>query len=642
MQITNRAIYFLLIFGATLMIYCNSHSNRKYSEDSYLNLADSVKYVGMQTCRSCHSNIYDTFIETGMGKSFDKASKEKSGATFEKHDLVYDEKSDFYYKPYFQNDTMFVMEYRLSGKDTIHKRIEQIHYIVGSGQHTNSHIISENGYFFQAPITYYTQDKRWDIAPGFAKDNQRFSRFLTTECITCHNHYPEAVSESLNKYLEMPTGIACERCHGPGEIHVKEKLAGNIIDTSKYIDYTIVNPANLPKDLQMDVCQRCHLQGIPVLQEGKTFFDFKPGMKLSSVMNVFLPRYTDSHEQFIMASQADRLRLSKCYSMSDDLTCLTCHNPHRSVLTADKQQFNKVCINCHQNQNLPECSASPLSRNENGNNCVKCHMPPSSSIDIPHVRITDHYISRITDFEKREVNQSEKEELSKFLGLKMLTKENPEALEMAQGYIEMFDKSVPSPAILDSAFYYLNISAASEQEKFNTWVHYYFARKDYTNLIQLAAKHPSATIQKDWTAYRMGEAFYQLGKLSQSLLYYKKATQLSKFNLEFQEKLGANYLALSSIPQAKSVFEFILKENPKRPVALTNLGFLHVSQKQLEKGEALYDQALALDPDYVQALLNKTAIRLYLKDNKTASDLLKRILKLEPKNSKALALLDKI
>ena len=638
MRIKNRLVYHLLIFGACLLIYCNNDSKSGELKSTYLNLQDSVAYMGMETCKSCHSNVHHTFIETGMGQSFDQATQKKSGARFDEHALVYDEKSDYYYKPYFLNDTMYVEEYRLNGKDTIHKRIERIDYIVGSGHHTNSHIINENGYFFQAPITYYTQEERWDMAPGFDKENQRFSRFLTPECITCHNHYPTAVKASLNKYTEMPTGIECERCHGPGEIHVLEKLGGNIVDTSKYIDYTIVNPADLPKDLQMDLCQRCHLQGIPVLEDGRTFFDFKPGMQLSEVMNVFLPRYTDSHEQFIMASQADRLRLSKCYTLSEELTCLSCHNPHVSVKNSDKKHFNEVCQNCHQAKKITECTAPMTDRNEVGDNCVKCHMPPSSSIDIPHVRITDHYINRITDFEKRVISEGQKNDIAQFLGLKMLTKDKASDLEMAKGYVAMFDKSVQAVAVLDSALFYLNQSTASEEEQFNTWIHYYFAREDYTNLIRIAANHPSTTISSDWTAYRIGEAYYKKGNLSQSLLYYKKASQLSRYNLDFQEKLAVNYLAQGSIPQAKQVFEFILQENPKRPVALNNLGFLYVSLQELKKGEELYDKAIALDPDYVQALLNKIAIRLYYKDEKAARELLKRVLKIEPENVKALEL----
>lgn len=67
------------------------------------------------------------------------------------------------------------MEFRLAKGDTIHKRIESVAYIIGSGQHTNSHLININGYIYQAPITFYTQKnngtwlREWkvDSAPVF-------------------------------------------------------------------------------------------------------------------------------------------------------------------------------------------------------------------------------------------------------------------------------------------------------------------------------------------------------------------------------------------------------------------------------------------------------------------------------------------
>ena len=66
------------------------------------------------------------------------------------------------------------------------------------------------------------------------------------------------------------------------------RQASTPVDTSKTPDYTIVNPRRLSTELQNNVCQRCHLQGIAVLNDGKSFFDFHPGMKLSEVMNVFI------------------------------------------------------------------------------------------------------------------------------------------------------------------------------------------------------------------------------------------------------------------------------------------------------------------------------------------------------------------
>lgn len=632
-------IYSILLLTALLLLFCSRELPKTSSEGEYLNLAEGVQYVGMNTCKSCHPNVYATFIHTGMGRSFDKATLEKTDATFGEHALVYDTASNLYYKPFFRDSAMYVLEFRLEGKDTVHRRLERIDYIVGSGQHTNSHIVDFNGYIYQAPITYYTQEGRWDMAPGFRGDNIRFERFLTTECITCHNHLPEFIEGSLNKYSKMPTGIECERCHGPGEVHAREKLAGHIVDTSKFIDYTIVTPSDLPRDLQMDLCQRCHLQGIAVLNDGKDFFDFKPGMRLQEVFNVFLPRYTNSHERFIMASQADRLRLSPCY-LESDMTCITCHNPHESIEATDKSKYNNACLSCHGPKRETACTAPMAERQAEEDNCSGCHMPRSGSIDIPHVNITDHYISR-NNIKGQEWEAAATGEPD-FLGLQILTKEKATPLEMAKGYIALYDKYVQSSVMLDSAYYYLEQSARPLEEKLPTLTHYLFAREDYNAIAELAAARQPAALADGWTAYRTGEAFYKLSDYPRALAFYQRAVELMPYNLDFQEKLGAAYIQLKQLPQAMETLEWVLRENPRRPVALSNLGYAYALQGQFRKAEELYSQAIALDPDYEQALLNKAAVRLVQKDTEEARKLIERVLKINPENRQALAIIQQL
>lgn len=642
---TQRLIYLLCICSAFLLVYCNQGIQR--SEDiTYLNLQDSVQYMGMATCRSCHNEIHESFIKTGMGLSFDWASKEKSSAQYDQHALVYDQQSNFYYYPFFKDSLLHIREFRLNGKDTIHNRVEKVSYIVGSGQHTNSHIIDENGYIYQAPITYYTQEGRWDMAPSFKENNQRFSRLLTTECITCHNHYPEHVPGSMNKYTHMPRGIECERCHGPGEIHVKEKLAGNIIDTSKYADPTIVNPKRLSRDLLMDLCQRCHLQGVAVLKEGKSFFDFKPGMELESVVNVFLPRYTDSHKNFIMASQADRLRKSPCYILSEEMTCLTCHHPHHSVEETPRSQYNEGCISCHSSQkDLQMCSVSEAQRLAENNDCASCHMQRSGSIDIPHVNITDHYIHKSTAKQPNTVDtisEEDQEEIAEFLGLEILTKDKGTPLEMAQGYIALFDKYVSTKQMLDSAAVYIRQIDLPFKERYKTDIHFLFASQRYQALLNVARKIANSTDLDGWTAYRIGEAYFQVGNNFEALRFFKKAVEKHPYDLDFLEKLGSTHLALENMVPARKTFEFILEENPKRPRALTNLGYIYATQGKIDQAKDFYHKALQLDPDFEQALINLAAIHLVDRKKKEVKKLIDRVLKINPDNRQVQDLLRRL
>lgn len=621
------------IFCILLLSYCQQSMPENTSPPSpFLNLADSVTYVGQQVCISCHSNVHATFAETGMGQSFGKANLEKTAASFGPHALVYDDKNDFYYYPYFKDSIFYIDEFRLDGKDTIHKRTEQVDYIIGSGHHTNSHIIDVNGYIFQAPITYYTQEGIWDLAPGFGdKENKRFSRSLDTECLTCHNHYPTFQEGSSNKVLDMPLGIQCERCHGPGSLHAKEKLAGNIVDTAATADYTIVNPRRLSRELQMDLCMRCHLQGTTILQPGKTFFDFKPGMELSSIMNTFLPRSSGSDRKFIMASQADRLRQSPCY-VNSEMTCISCHNPHQSVRTLPENFFNKKCQSCHQSRQVETCSEEPAIMAAKNNDCISCHMPKAGSLDIPHISITDHNIQK----HPAVLQPAPKNPDKSFYGLQILTKDKASPLEMAKAYLAFYDKYAASPLMLDSALFYLNqCKKLPLEQKLEPLVHYHFNRNHQDSLLLLAQSLPADLDLSSWTAYRIGQATYNAGLLPQSISFFEKAVEKMPYELDFREKLGVAYLAAKQLNKSEAVWNFILKENPKRPLALTNLGFIKVLQGDLLAGEKLYNQALALHPDYIQALLNKAAIAMQTGKKQKTLTILQRVLAIDPDHAQA-------
>ncbi|MEI7802750.1 MAG: multiheme c-type cytochrome, partial [Bacteroidota bacterium] len=219
----------LALVTVTLAVfsYCGQFHKKQNTESYWRNHSDSAKYVGMNTCKQCHSPIHSTFMHTGMGQSWDLATMQKSKAVFDRHAIVYDQYKNFYYKPFWKDSSLYILEFRLNGTDTTYKRTEKIEYIVGSGQHTNSHIWSSNGFLYQAPMTFYMQKGKWDLPPGFEDgENSRWNRTISTECMNCHNMYPQFDFASENKFVSVKNGIECERCHGPGSIHVAEKLTG--------------------------------------------------------------------------------------------------------------------------------------------------------------------------------------------------------------------------------------------------------------------------------------------------------------------------------------------------------------------------------------------------------------------------------
>jgi len=657
-------VFFSFLIIITCFVFCgtsNQQTHEKEQPPVYLNLNDTVKYVGITTCKLCHQDIYNSFIKTGMGLSFDKASKQKSSAKFDRHAIIYDKYSDFYYQPFWDNDSLKFKEFRLQGKDTVFKRIETANYIVGSGQHTNSHILNRNGYLYQIPMTFYTQEGKWDLPPGFEKGfNSRFSRKIGLECMSCHNSYPSFIKGSENKYSEVPTGINCERCHGPGEMHVKEKMAGHLVDTSRYIDYSIVNPAKLSIDKQFDVCQRCHLQGNAVLKENKSFYDFRPGMELSDMVSVFMPKYKGAEEDFIMASHAARLKMSQCFIKSfqpedapnslkpykQSLTCVTCHNPHISVKVTGKEVFNNACKNCHGGRTNVVCKEEESKRMEKQDNCVSCHMPRSGSIDIPHVTVTDHFI-------RKPVSKSETDKIRKFIGLYSVNEKNPSNIVLAQAYINQFEKFDSNPVLLDTAMNYLEKDHSSNLKKVSVQIRLYFLKHDQEKIIALVNQFGKDNIlhqlqvkswdnEDAWTCYRIGDAYHNLKKYNDAFLFFKQADQLSPYNPEFKNKLAGTLMSLEKIAEAKKCYEDILVQNPEYAPAYCNLGYIYLLQGNAQKADQLYDKTLSLDPDYELAKMNKVGVMIYQKKYPQARAMLKTILSKHPENKQAKEVFDQL
>src|SRR6185369_3351157 len=103
--------------------------------------------------------------------------------------------------------------------------------------------------------------------------------------------------------------IGCERCHGPGDLHVRR----DVRPTAEAFDPTIVNPAKLPAPLRDAVCEQCHLQGEQrVARLGRSLFDYRPGLPLEDFLVAYvrterLMDYSRSVGQF------EQMHVSRCY-----------------------------------------------------------------------------------------------------------------------------------------------------------------------------------------------------------------------------------------------------------------------------------------------------------------------------------------
>ena len=610
---------YISIFIVILLFSCQEGKVSSYTK--YLNHNDTVKYVGKEQCRMCHAEIYDSYVQTGMGQSLHFATKDNSALADSEMPIIHDSIKNLSYQPFFRNDSLYIKEYRIKRKDTTHLLIKKVEYKIGSGHHTNSHLFEINGYLHQMPYTYYTQDKIADLPPGYeGGGNSRFSREIGLECISCHNAKTIHESASLNKYDYIPQGIDCERCHGPGEVHVKRKIAGEIIDTSKYIDYSIINPSRLPLDLQFDICQRCHLQGTSILSNGKSFESFKPGIHLENVMDTYLPKYEDDNS-FIMASHVERLKQSACFENSA-ITCVSCHNPHKSVTTLDANYFDNKCMQCHNN-----CD------DQQTQNCTTGHMPKASTSDIMHVSITDHKIG---------VHSKKKSSKGQFLGLFAINNSNPSNISRAKAYLKRYESFEANSIYLDSAFYYLAIS----KENFTSYIQYYYLSNNSKGMINYMmsisineARYKNSDLALAYS--RIGEVFGENNLITKAEKYHKKAVELMSFVIDYKIKYGSFLFNNNQINESEKQYLDALALNPTIKEIHVNLGLINILNGNYQNAESNLKQAIALDPDYILALENLVFLYQKINNSNKVKLYLNKILEIAP-NHKAKQILEKL
>jgi Flp pilus assembly protein TadD len=141
----------------------------------------------------------------------------------------------------------------------------EVDWILGSGKHSRTYLYqTELGELYQLPIAWYEQTRSWAMAPGFELPvHAGVTRQVRRECMFCHNAYPEVPTGS-DDYLQpqvfpanLPSGIDCQRCHGPGAAHVRVALGDD--PTEAQLRGAIVNPARVPADRRRDVCYQCHM-----------------------------------------------------------------------------------------------------------------------------------------------------------------------------------------------------------------------------------------------------------------------------------------------------------------------------------------------------------------------------------------------
>jgi hypothetical protein len=329
--------------------------------------------AGSEACSTCHSEIYASYRKTVMANASGLAGDGLITGEF-KH-----KKSGVLYRVYEQNDRAWI-SYEREAEHGFQGQRELL-YLIGSGVKGRSYLFSVQGFLFETPINWYSQEHRWNMTPAYTEAREIPMNLPSyVDCLNCHTSgLRPPVEGTDSKFSGKPflhSGITCERCHGAGERHSEGKGP-------------IVNPAKLTAERRDGICTECHFEGtVAIEQPGKRLYRFQPGDRLSDFIHYFLLTGT-SPERIQALSQVEALSLSVCKRRSGDkMWCVSCHDPHQEPSVAERVgYFRGKCLNCHG-------EAFGAKHHPDKPDCTHCHMPMLPSEAVAHTESTDHRILR--------------------------------------------------------------------------------------------------------------------------------------------------------------------------------------------------------------------------------------------------------
>lgn len=330
----------------------------------------AAHYVGSKACRMCHPAIYARWQKTPMAN------------------IVRDPR---------QHPEAIVADFSRPNPLVTFTQAD-IALVYGS--------LWKQRYFAKSGDSFYVLPAQWDIAhqrwlpyhvtsgedwwaplyPGSNRD-----RPTGPLCDGCHS-----VNYNIQTQTVTEWNVGCERCHGPGSVHIRRPTRDNIL-----------NPARLDAVAANDVCIQCHSQGRPPGNpiQGK-YYDwpvgYQPGRALGDFWRLEAHPLGAASFFYFADGTAHKNRMqgndfAQSVMYRRGVKCSSCHDVHGTENIAELLKPPTVlCLECHGpgSPNGPHSGSIEAhthhAAGSTGSDCVACHMPKIEAEGVPGAYVHAH------------------------------------------------------------------------------------------------------------------------------------------------------------------------------------------------------------------------------------------------------------
>jgi predicted CXXCH cytochrome family protein len=334
----------------------------------------SAHFVGSQSCKSCHAQIYEHWQKTPMANVVRDPR--------EHHEAIIPDLAT----------------------NTIAKFTKgQVALVYGS--------IWKQRYLTKIGDNYFPEPAQWDITnhvwrpyfvakgtdwwePFYPPDNMQ--RPTRPTCDGCHS-----VDYNIHTKQVAEWNVGCEKCHGPGSAHVEHPTRGNIL-----------NPARMDYVQASDTCIQCHSQGRPLTSpiDGK-YYDWPVGYRVGSKLQDYWKLEESDLGQLTFTHFPDGTAHKNRMQGNDfvqsvmyrrGVTCFSCHDVHGTDNYAQlRKPADQLCMDCHGPMSLNGPRTATIEDHTHhklgaaGSSCIACHMPKIETT-VSDVKVRAHTFAFVT------------------------------------------------------------------------------------------------------------------------------------------------------------------------------------------------------------------------------------------------------